>query len=66
MTTTYPPELNSGTLPSWLPLPTVYPAVAGCTSAYFEPGGALTAAEIYLYSPNRAVKNCLPDVVTSW
>jgi hypothetical protein len=65
MATTHPPETTSGTVTSWLPVTTAFPAVAGCESAIW--GMNLAVA----WDPRVGVSTLanlqyLPGAVTTW
>ncbi|RDW60259.1 hypothetical protein BP5796_11865 [Coleophoma crateriformis] len=73
MTTTHPPETNSGVVTSWLPVTTAWPSVSQCSSEIYSQipfgtnGGALAIAfdPYYAQSIDSRI-TCLPPAATLW
>lgn len=72
---THPPETNFGTITSWLPLTTTYPAQAGCSSSFWARWGFYQSAgqnyQLVGFDPGYDISvgsgaSCQPAAVTSW
>lgn len=62
----YPPEMNAGTLTSWIPIGTTFPSPSGCESLYWSIVGTLAVWDPgYGIDVDTSVK-CLPAVTIWW